>query len=230
VARRDLGRDLAMPVEHGAQLVYALPWLRAEAYVDWQLLETASHREKFAFGALAEARSRWGDAGAQVRVVHYGGQRFTALDEVRRLGLDPKRQPTTFAVFARPRLALGPVLLEAPVTFLAGRAVQAPGERERAHRGLEVGADLRLPDVGRLGYRLWLPAGGRAAFLGEDGDPVYAGPPSHRAVLELVTPLGVAELRSRLDLVFAEGAEKVQYLLVGALAFRWEQALLAPGP
>jgi hypothetical protein len=232
-ARRDLGRDLRMPVEQGAQAILSLPWLWAEAYLDWQLLETAAHREKFAFGALAELRSDAIDAGAQVRGVHYGGQRFTATDPPRRQGLDPKRQPVVVALFARPRVALGPVRLEAPITLLGGSAVQVDGEREPAHGGLEVGLDVRALDGARLGYRLWLPRGGRAAFLGEDGDPVYAGPRSHRAVLELVTPVGLAELRSRLDLVFADGADKVQYLLVGALAFRWEAALLggaAPQP
>jgi hypothetical protein len=225
-ARRELGADLRMPVEHGAQAVLSLDALRVEAYLDWQLLETREHREKFAFGALAELRTRFGEAGAQARVVHYGGQLFTQQEEIRRLGLDPKRQPTTLAAYVRPRLAPADWLtLAAPVTLLVGRAVQTPGAREESHRGLELGLDLGLFSAGRLGYRLWLPEGGRAAFLGEDGDPVYAGPRSHRAILELEAAHGLFELASRLDLLFSDGADRVQYLLVSTLTLRWEAPL-----
>lgn len=230
-ARQDLGGDPFMPVESGAQLVVDLEPIHAELYLDWQLLETTEHREKFAVGVLAEYRGHWVDAGFHYRLVHYGGQQFTQLVEARRLGLDAKRQPTSLAAFITPKpLHLGPLRLELPVTFLQGRLVQTPGGREASHRGLELGADVWLYDALRLGYRVWLPKDGVALDISEDGDPTYSGPRSHRATVQLVSVYGPAELSGRLDLVFAEGSDKVQYLTVTTLTFRFEPELWVDTP
>jgi hypothetical protein len=175
---------------------------------------------------LAEYRGHWVDAGFQYRLVHYGGQQFTQTVEARRLGLDAKRQPTSLAAFVTPKpVHLGPLRLELPVTFLQGRLVQTPGGREASHRGLELGADLWLYDALRLGYRIWLPKDGVALDVSEDGDPTYSGPRSHRATVQLISVYGPAELSGRLDLVFADGSDKVQYLTVTTLTFRFEPEL-----
>lgn len=230
-ARQDLGGDPFMPVESGAQLRVDLDPVHAELYLDWQLLETLTHREKFAVGVVTEYRGRWLDAGFQYRLVHYGGQQFTQEVEVRRLGLDAKRQPTSLAAFVRAKpLSIGPLRLEVPVAFLQGRVIQAPGQREASHRGLELGVDVWLLDALRLGYRLWLPKDGVALDLSEDGDPTYSGPRSHRASIGLVSVYGPAELSGRLDLVFAEGSSKVQYLTVTTLTFRFEPLLWVDAP
>lgn len=212
-AQRDLGGDPFMPVENGAQLIAAAGDFRGEIYLDWQLIDTREHREKFALGLLGEYRGRWLDLGVQYRVVHYGGQEFTAVDPLRSGGLDPKRQPSTLAVNLRLKpLRLGPTALELPISFLHGRMIQRPGEDSRIHFGLEPGIDFIALDMLRLGYRLWLPNGDEARFLSEDGDPVYSGPLAHRIVFESRLSFGVVDLLGRLDLVVPKGSSTVQTL------------------
>lgn len=213
---RDVGEDPFLPVENGFQLKAAVPYVSAEVYLDWQLLETAAHREKFAVGVLGRFESPFGDAGFEYRLVHYGGQLFTKVRE----GFDPKRVPTTLAAFVKPRLEIEWFRGELFGAFLHGRAPET-------HYGFEAGADVTLFSIGRLGYRVWLPKGGRAVRISEDGDPVYAGPRSHRAIIGLSGKYGAAELSGRLDLVFAEGADKVQYLTVTTLSFTWEPLIFA---
>lgn len=227
-AQRDLGGDPFMPVENGAQLRLALDPFFAEVYLDWQLLETEAHREKFAVGVLGEYQSRWVDAAFQMRLNHYGGQLFTRQDPIRAAGLDPKRQPTTFGFLLRPRpVAEEAITLELPLAFILGRVAQAPGEPERRHQGFEAGADLWLFSMVRLGYRFWYPDGGRPGWVSEDADPVYLGPTSHRASVELRTSHGIVDLGGRLDLVFARGTDKVQYLTVSTLTFRFEPVIFS---
>ncbi len=212
---RDVGRDPFLPVENGAQLRAVFDHVRAEAYLDWQLLETKAHREKFAVGTLARFDSRWLDAGFDYRLVHYGGQLFTKV----RAGFDPKRVATTLAVFVKPRpLALDWLTVELWGAFIYGKAPES-------HYGFEVGGDVTLFGIGRLGYRAWRPEQKRARFVSEDGDPVYSGPRSHRAIIGLFGRYGVAELSGRLDLVFAEGSHEVEYLTVSTLTFVWEPVI-----
>lgn len=222
-AQRTFGHEFFLPAEHGGQLILQTGGLRAEVYLDWQLLETAEHREKFAVGVLAAYTHRWGDASFQYRLVHYGGQRFSQRDPIRAMGLDEKRQPTTLVVTLAPRpVKLDWLEITLPAAFVNGRVNQTPGASESSHWGVEVGLDARLFSLVRLGYRLWLPDGNTAAFVSEDGDPVYAGPRSHRAILGLSQTIGPAEIEGRLDLVFADGADKVQYLTVTTVRFQWE--------
>jgi hypothetical protein len=224
-AQRDLP-DLAMPMENGGQVILRHGDLEAEAFVDWQLLETATHREKFAFGVLGSYTGKWIAASFQYRLVHYGGQRYTQRDPIRASGLDPKRQPTTLAVTLTPKpLHLSWLQVGLPLAFINGRVVQTPGARETTHHGFEVGVDATLFELVRLGYRLWLPQGGDARLVSEDGEPVYAGPRSHRATLGLVQQVGPARLDGRLDLVFQAGADKVQYLTVTTVTVAWETLL-----
>lgn len=212
-ARRDLGGDPALPVENGAQLVARVGGLSAEVYFDWQFVDTVEHREKFAVGVLGAYANRWLELGVQYRLLHYGGQQFTAVDRLRSSGLDPKRQPTTLAVVLRLKpLRIGPLSFELPLAFLHGRMIQRPGEPERQHFGLEPGLDVVGFDSIRLGYRLWLPDGQEARFLSEDGDPVYSGPLSHRISLESRLSFGVVDLAGRLDVVVPEGGATVQTL------------------
>ncbi len=229
---RDLGGDPFLPVENGAQIIADLEPLRAEVFLDWQLLETDVHREKFAVGVLGSYEGKWLDAGFQYRLVHYGGQLFTQKEEVRRLGLDPKRQPTTLALYVTPKpLAfLDGVDVELPVAFIQGRVNQNPAEPESSHRGLEVGADVILFDALTLGWRGWFPADGEARYVSEDGDEIYAGPRSHRARIALTSRYGLVELSGLLDLVFADGADKVWYRTVTVVTFRWDTPLFADTP
>lgn len=229
-AHRDL-QDLAIGAENGAQLICDTEHLHAELFLEWQLLETLEHREKFAAGVLAEYRHRWVQAGFQYRLVHYGGQRFTQREEIRRLGLDPKRQPTTLAVTLTPHpLDLGWLKVSLPTAFIQGRVVQSPGERERSHSGFELGAELTLFEMLTLGYRAWLPKGNVALDVSEDGEPVYSGARSHRARVGLVQQIGPAKVVGRLDLVFAEGNDKVQYLTVTTVELAWEKVLFTDSP
>ncbi|MCB9648186.1 MAG: hypothetical protein H6730_16520 [Deltaproteobacteria bacterium] len=229
-AHRDL-MDLAMPMENGGQVILQYGDVRSEVYVDWQLLETAEHREKFAVGVLGEYAGKWVEASFQYRLVHYGGQRFTQRDPIRASGLDPKRQPTTLAVTLTPKpLHLSWLQVGLPLAFINGRVIQTPGARETRHYGFEVGVDATMFELVTLGYRLWLPDGGLAASVSEDGEPVYAGPRSHRARVGLSQQVGPAKLEGRLDLVFQEGADKVQYLTVTTVTVAWETLLFSDAP
>jgi hypothetical protein len=213
---REVGEDPFLPVENGFQLRAAYEWIRAEVYLDWQLLETEAHREKFAVGVLGRFESKWLDAGFDYRLVHYGGQLFTKVRE----GFDPKRVPNGLAAFLKPRLEVDWFKGELWGAFVYGRAPDA-------HFGFEAGADVTLFSLGRLGYRVWLPKSGDAKVIAEDGDPIYAGPRSHRAIVGLFGTYGAVELSGRLDLVFAEGSDKVQYLTVTMLRFLWEPVIFA---
>jgi hypothetical protein len=230
-ARRDLGGDPFLPAEHGAQLIVASEHLRGEVFLDWQLLETEEHREKFAFGLLGGFRHRWADVDLQLRLVHYGGELFTKGDPIRFAQLDPVRQPLAFAVSAtlKPYAFEELFAVELPLAWVRGRLAQAPGAPPSARSGIELGAEVVLFEVGRVGYRAWLPSGGNAGFISEDGDPVYSGNRSHRVRFALTTAHGAASLSGRLDLLVADGAEKVQYEAVTALTFLYEPVLWSRG-
>ncbi len=224
--RRDLGQQLAMPVETGAQLLARYGGFSAELYLDWQLLETDDHREKFAVGLLTGYSSRYFDGGFQLRLVHYGGQLFTAQDPIRQMGLDPKRQPLTLALLATPKpLQLDYLTISLPIAYLEARVIQEPGGEALAHRGLELGLDVTLFKMLTVGYRFWLPglgSGFEAAYLSEDSDPVYSGPQSHRPWIGLVAQYGLVSLNGRLDLIFPKGSQDVQYQTITTLSFDWE--------
>lgn len=224
-------QELAIAAETGGQLVFTVGDVRAEVFLDWQLLENEEHREKFAVGVLASYRQRWVEASFQYRLLHYGGQRFTQRVEARRLGLDSKRQPTTLALTVTPKpLDLGWLKVGLPLAFVNGRVIQTPGAREATHFGFEVGADVTLFERATLGYRLWLPDGNVASWVSEDSEPVYAGPRSHRARIALAQDVGPVRLSGRLDLVFADGSDKVQYLTVTQVELTWDAVLFSDAP
>lgn len=226
-ARRDLGGDRYLPAEQGAQLVALVGPVRAEGYLDWQLLETSVHREKFAVGVLAALEQPSFRVDLQFRVVHYGGQIYTRSDPIRAAGLDPVRQPATGVASLRLRpLVVGPAALELPFAFIIGRAAQQPGAAPEVQSGFEPGADLRLFDHLTAGYRLWLPVSRPYGFVGEDGDPIYAGRRSQRAIVGGRMRFGPATLGGQLDLVFARDASQVEYEFLTTLAFSFEQSIL----
>jgi hypothetical protein len=228
-AHRDLGGDPFMPAEHGMQLKVASELLHGEVFLDWELLETEEHREKFAFGILAGLTHEWVDVDFQFRLIHYGGELFTKADPIRFAQLDPVRQPIAFGATATlkpPYIEVDGVLrFEIPLAFMRGRIAQAPGAEPTSHYGFEVGADAVIYEAARVGYRAWFPNKQQPGFLSEDGDPVYSGRRSHRVRLALATQHGDVELSGRLDLLVADGSEKVQYETVTVLTFRYEPLL-----
>jgi hypothetical protein len=224
-AHRDI-RDLAMGAETGAQLVLQSHGFRADLFLEWQLLETETHREKFGVGVLTEYNHRWVQVGFQYRLIHYGGQRFTKTEEIRRSGLDRKRQPTTLAATLTPvPLDLGWLKIRLPMAYIRGKVVQSPGAAEAAHSGVEAGIEVTFSKMVTLGYRIWLPKDNTAAYVSEDAEPVYSGQTSHRARLALVQHIGPATLRSRLDLIFPKGSNDVQYLTVTTVELAWQTLL-----
>jgi hypothetical protein len=67
------------PYEAGLQWTVTAPRLRHEAWINWQRLNTASHRERFDAGVSGEIRARGGLAlPFQLHAVHEGGQLFAA--------------------------------------------------------------------------------------------------------------------------------------------------------
>jgi hypothetical protein len=224
-AQRDLGGDPFLPAEHGIQMIAKGEVARAEGFLDWQLLETDKHREKFAVGLLGEVEQPWMKLGLQFRLVHYGGELFTRTDPIRFAGLDPVRQPVTGAITLRllPSQAFGwfegVLRLELPFAYIRGRVIQEPGAPPANQSGVEAGADLFLFDFARAGYRFWQPIDRAYGFLSEDGDPIYAERRSHRAIVALSTKHGPAALEARLDLVFADEAKQVQYETLTVLRF-----------
>ena len=226
-ARRDLeGGDPFMPAEHGASLVVAAGPLSSEVYLDWQLLETREHREKFAVGWLAALDLDRFQLDAQLRVVHYGGQQLTRSDPIRAAGLDPKRQPVSLGLSGSVRpLEMQDISIDLTGGIFAGYMIQSPGGDPRWHTGLELGADAILFDAATLGYRFWRPRGEDPGFLSEDGDPIYRGGRSHRVSIGLAQVIDQARLEGRLDVVFPDGVEAVQYLAVTELSLPLEVLL-----
>ena len=225
-ARRDLGGDPFPPGEHGAQLIATTDLGRVELFLDWQLLETEAHREKFNFGILGEINTDWFDVALQFRLTHYGGQLFTKGDPIRDAGLDPVRQPETMGITATAHpVDTEYVDIDVNAAFIGGEMRQVAGGPESWHYGVEGGLDLHLFDLARLGYRVWHPRDNQPGFVSEDGDPVYRAARSHRATLALNQRYGGLEIDGKLDLVFQEGSDKVQYLAVTSVAYRWEGTL-----
>ncbi len=225
-AHRDLGGDPHPPAEHGAQLIAKNDLGRIELFLDWQLLETDEHREKFNFGILGELLTEWVDVLLQFRLTHYGGQLFTKGDPIRNAKLDPVRQPETVGVWVRGHLVdTEHVDIDVNAAFIGGEMRQVVAGAESWHFGVEGGLDLILFDMGRLGYRVWQPRENEPGWLSEDGDPVYRAARSHRARIGLVQSYAGLEIDGRLDLVFQEGSDKVQYLAVTSVAYRWGMSL-----
>lgn len=229
---RDVGDDPFLPAEHGAQLRLETAALsgraHADVFLDWQLLETRAHREKFLFGAVVGFEHRFVTLSLQLRLAHYGGELFTRVDPVRFAGDDPVRQPTSLAAAAelRPlRLWSGRITFALPLAIVRGKVIQAPGEAPAWHQGFEVGAGVELFHTARIGWRWWLPEGRPHGFVSEDGDAVYAGRRSHCVTFALSTRHGAAELSGRLDLISAEGAEKLQYETATSLSFSFDPIL-----
>lgn len=223
---RSVSRRLFLPFESGAQLTAKLLGVEFDGFLDWQLLETSAHLEKFAVGLIAKLKRKRLFVSGQLRLVHYGGERFTSSDPLRSTGVDTKRQPLTMAVTATVCPVRTSMLrIEIPATWVYGRLTQTRGAAPRPHYGFEVGLDLVFASRVRLGYRAWLPKANRAFMVSEDSEPIYRAGRSHRASLSLEHRWLGATLDARLDLVFAEGARDVQYLTVTTLRFDVEEIL-----
>ena len=63
------------PNEAGLQWTFDGPRVRHEAWINWQRLNTPSHRERFDTGLVASLRAnRWLTVPVHLHVVHEGGQ------------------------------------------------------------------------------------------------------------------------------------------------------------
>ncbi|MBI4818883.1 MAG: hypothetical protein HY791_21610 [Deltaproteobacteria bacterium] len=239
---RGLDSDPHLGAQQGAEVRASLGPIELDAYLDWQLLETIEHREKLAFGAVAKAESRFLRGSAELRLSHYGGQLFTAIDPIRFDGLDPVRQPTTYAGTLLITPLRGPVHAElgGSVVFAQGVGVNAenlPESTARAdpnpkdHRfGIEPRVRLSLERVEEsrtleleLGWRLWLPYD--EGFFSEEGGPIYTGPRSHRFSLGTSLRADDVELRGRVDAIFTAGTSEVSYFALTELTFRLREWL-----
>ncbi|MBI2373064.1 MAG: hypothetical protein HYV07_03595 [Deltaproteobacteria bacterium] len=237
---RTLDDDPALGSQNGAEVFGAYGPLDFDAYLDWQLLETSAHREKLTFGAVARATSTYLFATTELRIAHYGGQLFTRSDPIRFAGSDPVRQPTTYAATIGLTPLAGPISLE-----LTGTIVHAFGvlvERSRTaggrsglepitHRtGVEPRVELGFERSGgpqklglEMSWSMWLPDS--EGFFGEEGDPIYSGPQSHRVGLSTSLDEGTVTLRGRVEVIFPSTTSEVQYLALTALELRFEAPL-----
>lgn len=208
---RGLSDDPWMPGEHGASLRFRSSMLSAEAFLDWQLLETASHREKFAVGILTELRLSIFELGAQLRLDHYGGERFTKSDPIRFRGEDPVRQPLSVAGTLGVRvLDLSALRIQLRGAILWGRALEHTAAAVHSRLGFEPGLDLTAFALITLGYRGFFTK--EAGLWSELGDPVYRQAGAQRLMLSGRLEVGLVELHSGLDLVFPHRAREVQYI------------------
>jgi len=228
VNREDLPRQM-MPAEHGAQVIYQQPNFRAEAFLDWQLLETDMHREKFNFGVLGQYESHWVDVGLQFRLTHYGGQLYTQSDPIRVAQLDPVRQPESFAMKLRGHvLRFESLTLDLKAAAAAGHMRQTAAGEEKWHYGFEGGIETRLYEDIVLGYRYWWSRDRQAGFVSEDSDPVYNQGPSHRIELGLRQQMGGLSIDGRLDVIFPVHApEKIQYLAITRINYDFLLTILS---
>jgi hypothetical protein len=218
--RDDLPRH-AMPAEHGAQFIFEAQDFRADLFLDWQLLETSTHREKFNFGALGQYDSRWIDVGLQFRLTHYGGQIFTQGDPIRFAQLDPVRQPETFALVLKAHpLVLRNFTLNVLGTGVAGHMKQIPGGEEKWHYGIEAGLESILAEDILIAYRYWHPKGGRAGYVSEDSDPTYNQGVVHRIEVGLLQTMGGLKIDGRLAIMLPKDApDKVQYMAITQISY-----------
>ena len=218
--RTSLPRN-AMPAEHGAQVIYQRDNLKAELFLDWQLLETDTHREKFNFGAIAQFNSRWADLGAQFRLTHYGGQIFTQGDPIRFAQLDPVRQPETFALTLNIHaIQFENLALNVLANAVTGHLRQSVGGEEKWHYGFEGGLESIWYDHLKFSYRYWWPKNGKAGFLSEDSEPSYNQGITHRVEIGLLQTMGGLLIDGRLAIIFPEDApDKVQYLAITQVSY-----------
>lgn len=226
--RRDLGDDPWMPGEHGAQLVLDTRHLWVDAFLDWQLLETEAHREKFVVGALARLQGPRAELSLQLRLDHYGGEKYTQSDPLRRAGLDPTRQDLVLAAAGRVRpLVVGPLAVDVVAALIGARPLVVEDWRG----GVELGADLVGWSAARIGYRWWRTIGPDfPGDLGEAGDPTYRQLETHRVRFALGQALGPLQLESRVDVVFPTGVEAVQYELSTRASIRWDWPIISLSP
>lgn len=159
-------QELTRPVEYGLQWIERRSWLEAEAFIDWQALNTPTQREVFDFGWVVKVRPvRQLTLESQLHGLHHGGQLFSAGVPVTNnrgsaLGLTvadtvPRVGRASLAVF-RLRSA-GNIDPDAP----ADRPRTGRGSLVRA--GVEPGAGLEIFGLLFRGHD----------FLSQEGDNNY---------------------------------------------------------
>ncbi|MBL8988726.1 MAG: hypothetical protein JNJ80_20795 [Gemmatimonadetes bacterium] len=72
-------QELTRPIEYGLQWIERRRWWEAEAFINWQALNTPAQREVFDFGGVARVRPvRQVTIEGQLHGLHHGGQLFSA--------------------------------------------------------------------------------------------------------------------------------------------------------
>ena len=154
---------LTRPYEAGMQWTFAASALRHDAWINWQRINTAEHRERFDAGIAAEVRA--GPRLAiplQAHVVHEGGQRFAA-GAVRdsaagALGIEASGPPGAFE---------GATV---EVFVLASRYVPDREEPDRTRTGTGF---LSRVSFERPGWRAHVLFWRGKDFITDEGDPNY---------------------------------------------------------
>ena len=149
--------------EAGLRWTFEGARLRHDAWINWQRLNTARHRERFDTGITADWRlNRWLTLPAQVHVVHEGGQ-LHAAGPVR----DSVAGGTGLRIITSPP-AMGEVSVE--VLALASRDVP---DREQPARTKSGAALFVRAAAERDGWRAHAIVWRGDDFIKDEGDPNY---------------------------------------------------------
>ena len=151
------------PYEAGLQWTLDLPALQHEAWINWQRLNTAEHRERFDTGIVGRVRARRGLAFPfQLHVVHEGGQLFAVGPVADSLAA------AAGVMVSGPVAEIGEASLEAYA--VASHFVPDREEEQRTRNGAGFFGRAALEKSGWRGHLLFWRGDD---FIKEEGDPNY---------------------------------------------------------
>jgi len=197
------------PVEEGAQFLARGRRLRADAWINWYLLNTPEHREFFAAGVHGAGSWRFLSCELGLRITHHGGQEYRNgrvshdLAGTVRCTLS-ERWDALDADFGAALSAYGSQWVEKGVL---------PGGGSQTVAGYGGEAEVFFAPWGwKLYYRLY---GGRDLIV-EQGDPLYrTGQPMHRfGVRKRLSINHMVRARLQLEGVVIENGFDYNYLVV----------------
>lgn len=150
------------PYEAGLQWKFAGRTLRHDAWINWQRLNTASHRERFDAGVAGEASvTSWLAIPFQAHVVHEGGQLFDA---------GPVADSTAFGSGAVVRRDVRGMGLSLEAFGLLSRYVP---DRDAPSRFVEGSGSFWRAAAARWGFRAHVLLWKARDFVKVEGDPNY---------------------------------------------------------